>query len=63
MVSLRRVAEEACAKPRTGESTGGFLGHVRAHPAVRGLYKDRFVNGQVAGVIRVSVPFQARAAP
>jgi len=24
---------------------------------VRGPYKDRFVNGQVAGVIRVSVPF------
>jgi hypothetical protein len=34
------------------------LGHVRAPAAVRGPYKDRFVNGQVAGVIRVFVPFR-----
>jgi hypothetical protein len=26
---------------------------------VRGPYRDRFVNGQVAGVIRVSVPFRS----
>jgi hypothetical protein len=28
--------------------------------AVRGPYKDRFVNRQVAGVIRVSLPVRAR---
>ncbi len=29
--------------------------------AVRGPNEDRFVNGQVAGVIRVSVPFRDRS--
>ena len=35
---------------------------IRAPEAVRGPYKDRFVNGQVAGVIRVSVPLRLEVA-
>jgi putative transposase len=34
------------------------LEHARAPAAVRGPHEDRFVNGQVAGVIRVSVSFR-----
>jgi hypothetical protein len=37
--------------PETQDPGVGGHGHARAPAAVCGPYKDRFVNGQVAGVI------------